>query len=96
MPEEPSDLLSLLALFLVMALALSLLNAMAKLKQPKLVRHRMIVEIRCTSCDYGTQRDFKKGDYVGKMEGTCPKCGSSTAIHSIYSELPPQPQKKKV
>jgi len=45
--------------------------------------------LKCTNCDYSTEREFKEGDYVGKVEGKCPKCNGDMVIYAIYvKEIP--------
>lgn len=36
------------------------------------------------SCDYNAEREYKEGDYVMKVEGTCPKDGGKLYIAGIY------------
>ncbi len=40
--------------------------------------------LKCTACEYSVEREFKEGDYVGKKEGTCPKCDGEMIITAIY------------
>jgi rRNA maturation endonuclease Nob1 len=40
--------------------------------------------LKCVECDYTMEREFKEGDYVGKKEGACPKCGGEMIITAIY------------
>ncbi|MEM0049294.1 MAG: hypothetical protein QW424_04905 [Candidatus Bathyarchaeia archaeon] len=60
------------------------------IKKPKDIfseSQRTITTIKCMNCDYITAREFEKGDYVLKEMGTCPKCGGSLLIYSIFREV---------
>ncbi len=46
---------------------------------------RVITTIICTNKDYIIEREFREGDFIGKIEGQCPKCGSSMIIDKIYT-----------
>lgn len=52
--------------------------------------------IKCIKCDYSETRDFKKGDYILKIEGTCPKCNSPVYIEAIYAEVQKTPKQHKI
>lgn len=56
-------------------------------------RIRVVTVIKCVSCDYGSTREFEKGDYILREVGSCPKCNGTLLIHSIFRE--PQESKKK-
>jgi hypothetical protein len=40
--------------------------------------------VKCMSCDYNVEREYRDGDYVMKVEGTCPKDGGKLYIAGIY------------
>jgi len=42
--------------------------------------------LKCQECSYEAEREFKEGDYVGKIEGKCPKCGGPLVIYAIYDK----------
>lgn len=42
--------------------------------------------IQCLKCDYRNVREFEKGDYILRDAGSCPKCGGTLVIHSIFRE----------
>ena len=42
--------------------------------------------IRCLKCDYKNVREFEKGDYILRNAGSCPKCGGTLIIYSIFRE----------
>ncbi|MBS7635144.1 hypothetical protein KEJ34_06625 [Candidatus Bathyarchaeota archaeon] len=42
--------------------------------------------IQCLKCDYRNVREFEKGDYILRDAGSCPKCGGTLIIHSIFRE----------
>jgi hypothetical protein len=38
----------------------------------------------CMNKDYTLEREFREGDFIGKIEGLCPKCNSNIVIEKIY------------
>lgn len=46
----------------------------------------IIVETRCPSCGFVSQRKFVNGDYITKQDQPCPKDGTPTVVHKIYVE----------
>ncbi len=47
---------------------------------------KIFTEITCINKDFSIKREFSEGDYVGKVIGKCPKCGSDLIIIAIYQE----------
>lgn len=47
--------------------------------------YKFTTVIKCTNKDYTIEREFHEGDFVGKVEGSCPKCGSNLLIDHIYA-----------
>jgi len=45
---------------------------------------RFITSISCVNNDYRVERDFAEGDFVGKVVGSCPKCGAPLVIDRIF------------
>ena len=72
------------ALITALLLAVTLLMNIAQPKKQE-IRRKTVVEVRCTSCEHREEREFSKGDYVGKIAGTCPKCGAHLVIDAIYN-----------
>ncbi len=70
----------LLAILLVFSILMS--ERKKKPEKPK----KLVSVIRCDKGDYEAKRDFKQGDFVGKIEGKCPRCGGILRIHAIYVE----------
>ncbi len=68
---------------------LTLLILMPKINVKKQSTPKLTTKtvVKCTKCDYSETREFKKGDYILKIEGTCPKCNSPTYIEAIYAEV---------
>lgn len=56
--------------------------------QPKKSEERYVTRtiVKCLKCGYEEKRDFKEGDFVGKIEGNCPKDDGTLVIRLIYSE----------
>ena len=46
---------------------------------------RIITTITCVNRDYNIEREFREGDFIGKIEGQCPRCGSEMVIDKIYA-----------
>jgi hypothetical protein len=46
---------------------------------------KTITSIACYGCEYTEQREFERGDYVGKTLGECPKCKGQRYVKSIYA-----------
>jgi len=48
---------------------------------------KVVTVLRCPRCGYTKTRDFREGDYVGKVvDEVCPKCGISLVVDAIYEE----------
>jgi hypothetical protein len=54
---------------------------------------KIITVASCQQNDYTMEREFREGDFIGKIDGTCPKCGSQMIITKIYSLYIETPQK---
>ncbi len=46
---------------------------------------KTITSIACYGCQYIEQREFERGDYVGKALGKCTKCNGQQYVKSIYA-----------
>ena len=76
------QLIAIVLLAILLAFSIIMTERRKKPEAPK----RTITVIRCDNRDYETKREFRQGDFVGKIEGKCPKCGGILRIHSIYVE----------
>ena len=48
---------------------------------------KVVTVLRCPRCGYTKTRDFREGDYVGKVvDEVCPKCGINLVVDAIYEE----------
>lgn len=48
---------------------------------------KVVTVLRCPRCGYTKTRDFREGDYVGKVvDEVCPKCGVNLVVDAIYEE----------
>ncbi len=85
-----------LVTIIVMALSLTLLYyIMVKTSvKRKEETYKTFTVLKCSVCEHTEKREFKKGDYVGKIIGECPKCGSTMYIHAIFSEKVSMPTKR--
>ena len=52
---------------------------------------RVLTTLECPKCDFKNIRDFQRGDFIFKKEGTCQKCQEAMTITAVYRE----PKKKK-
>lgn len=76
----------LIALFLLLLTTLlPWLMAMVSSKS-KVVREEVVEVLGCPKCGYESSRKYEKGDYVGKVVGTCPKDSDSLVVKAIYVE----------
>jgi len=50
-------------------------------------RYLSVTVIKCSNsdCNFREEREFKRGDYVFKEVGNCPKCNNPLLIESIYA-----------
>lgn len=47
---------------------------------------QVLTTLECPKCDFKNIRDFQRGDYIFKEEGTCQKCQEPMKITAIYRE----------
>ncbi|MET1101209.1 MAG: hypothetical protein ABWW69_01845 [Pyrodictiaceae archaeon] len=72
---------AVIATLVALMLASISIAASARQKQePK----RTITIVKCYSCGYTIERDYKPGDYIGKEDQKCPKCGAQMYVDAIY------------
>ncbi len=83
--ERFEDLVSLavLAGLVAMTTTMMLFNVKKKKNEEE---KKFITVVKCPKCGFTKTRDWKEGDFVGMVEGKCPKCGSLMKIHAIYKE----------
>ena len=84
-----SDYLTLLFIAIMIVLLIQLIvNYVSSRKQSVEVDvpRKIISKIRCVHGDYETEREYHEGDFVGKIEGACPKCGAELIIDTIYTK----------
>lgn len=47
---------------------------------------KTITSLACHSCEFSEEREFQKGDFIGKLLGKCPKCKNEKLyIGAIYA-----------
>lgn len=76
----------LIALFLLLLTTLLPWLISATSSRSKVAREELVELVGCLKCGYESSRKYEKGDYVGKVVGTCPKDGSSLIVRAIYVE----------
>ncbi len=52
--------------------------------------------LKCPNCGYEVTREWKEGDFVGMVEGKCPKCGSLMRIEKIYKDVEEEEEESKL
>ncbi len=75
-----------IAAIIVIVVLLALSIVMAEKKTSKKKEKKTITLIKCDKGDYETRREFKPGDFVGKVEGECPKCKGVLRVYAIFVE----------
>jgi hypothetical protein len=63
-----------------------LLQTRARPVRAALEMPRVITTMECPKCDFKDIRDFKRGDYIFKENGSCQKCDGTMKITAIYRE----------
>lgn len=76
----------LIALFLLLLTTLLPWLISATSSRSKAVKEELVELVGCPKCGYESSRKYEKGDYVGKVVGTCPKDSSSLVVKVIYVE----------
>ncbi len=85
---DTSSLYLLLFVILMVILAIQMVvNYIASKKRAQQQEPpvKFITSISCINNDYRIERDYSEGDFVGKIVGSCPKCGSPLVIDKIFS-----------
>ncbi|MCX8176541.1 MAG: hypothetical protein N3E48_04860 [Candidatus Bathyarchaeota archaeon] len=83
----------MLSIFLFLILFTLLIRSLTK-AQPK-PPQKVLTLIQCTKCAFKSVRDFQVGDYIPKVAGSCPNCGSIFQIEAIYVEEPVKKESKE-
>ena len=47
---------------------------------------KYVTVVKCPSCGYEEERDWREGDFVGMIDSPCPKCGAVRVVWSIYAK----------
>ncbi|ABU81676.1 hypothetical protein [Ignicoccus hospitalis] len=83
-----NDDLYLLALMTAATLAgvLTALAATFILNKKKEEEKKYVTVVKCPNCGYEEKREWREGDFVGMVEGPCPKCGGMRVVWNIYLE----------
>lgn len=75
-----------ISIIVVIILLLALSIALAEKRTSKKKEKKAITHVKCDKGDYELKRDFRPGDFVGKVEGKCPKCNGTLRVYAIYVE----------
>ncbi len=79
-------ILNIIAMILIAVMVVY--NIVAANKAVKRQKPRLRTRIECLACGYSVEREYRQGDYVGKPEGRCPKCGSEMIVAAVFEERP--------
>lgn len=85
------DTYTIIILLMLAAMLTLLILSMLPRKSEQQEKSPIKTLIRCAD-GHEVERDFSKGDYVGKKV-ECPQCGKEATIIAIYSKQAPQPRK---
>lgn len=85
------DTYTIILLLMLAAMLTLLIFSMLPRKAEQQVKPSIKTLIRCVD-GHEVERDFSKGDYVGKKV-ECPQCGKEATIIAIYSKQALQPRK---
>jgi len=71
-----------------------LLQTRRRVMQLSLEIPPVLTTITCQKCDYKSQREFERGDFIFKDAGPCPKCNNKLLVSAIYREVKEKPKKE--
>lgn len=77
--------LMIAALLLLLTAVLPWILSVASSKS-RVVKEELVEVVKCLKCDYESVRKYEKGDYVGKVVGSCPNDKGSLVVKAIYVE----------
>ncbi len=83
-----------IAIAIVVQMILNYLSSRRSITESLSERPRIRVKVTCVNGDFNYEREFIEGDFVGKIEGKCDKCGGLLIISAIYAEKPLTPIKR--
>ena len=89
---QANDVLTLILVAILMSLLIyAITSAYSYIKKRREMREledtptKIVTVVTCQQNDYTIEREFREGDFIGKIEGKCPKCGSPLIITKIYA-----------
>ncbi len=85
------DTYTIILLVTLVAMIMLLVFSMVPRKAEQQEKPSVKALVRCVD-GHEVERDFSKGDYVGKRV-ECPQCGKEATIIAIYSKQAQQPRK---
>jgi len=83
--ERVEDVFSLIVLIGLVAMTTAMMFVNIK-KKKNTEEPKFYTLVRCSKCGYEYTREWKEGDFVGMVEGKCPKCGALLKVEAIYKE----------
>ncbi len=81
-----SDAFTLVTIALTLFLVAYMVAMSVFSRRKELKVRKTYTLLKCLRCDYKSQREFKEGDYVGKIDGECPKCEGPLVVYAIYDK----------
>ncbi|ALU11857.1 hypothetical protein EYM_05475 [Ignicoccus islandicus DSM 13165] len=89
------DLVSIILLgAITFALTISMLMSVKKKNEESKGEFKTL--IKCPKCGYERVREWKEGDFIGMIEGRCPKCGSLMKVEKIYKDVEEEEEENKI
>ena len=82
--EKINEIISTFTMIMIVIVSATLFMLSTKKNKPS--TPKILTIIQCTKCGYSKEREWKRGDFVGLVEGKCPKCGALMMIMNIYKE----------
>ncbi len=73
-----------LLIYLVVA-SLDYSKRRKQLVESEKISYKIMTVATCQQNDYTIEREFREGDFIGKVDGNCPKCNSLLVITKIYA-----------
>jgi len=87
--SQDLSIILLLASMALTALSYVLSRSALSSEVPVLRTFVVSTELTCSKCGFKEERDFRRGDYVFKPAGKCPRCGGERVITSIFRREQP-------
>ena len=88
-------MIQLMNLLLFLTIAFFIASLVIGMKRKKQLKPVLKTRLECLNCGYRVEREYRRGDYIGKVEGKCPKCGSPLVVTAVYEERVEEKQEEE-